>query len=150
VPGDSEIAAANLKPRLRMTVLYYFANTLNYLVVGTGNRSELEAGYFTKYGDGGCDILPLGGLLKTEVRRLAAELGIPDWVINRVPTAGLWEGQTDEGEMGISYEDLDGCLKAIKEGTEETVEKGKLEKTRRLVAKGAHKKAPPPVFIVNG
>ncbi len=72
-PKGTDIAKANLKPRLRMTVLYYFANTLDYLVAGTGNKSELYAGYFTKYGDGGVDILPLGGLLKTEVKNVAIE-----------------------------------------------------------------------------
>lgn len=104
------LAAANLKPRLRMTTLYCFANRLGYLVVGTGNRSELSVGYFTKYGDGGVDLLPLGGLVKSEVRRLAAELGVPEQIIARPPSAGLWSGQTDEGELGLSYEELDRYL----------------------------------------
>ncbi|MGE5509092.1 MAG: NAD(+) synthase [Chitinophagales bacterium] len=104
------LAAANLKPRLRMTALYYFANRLNYLVVGTGNRSELAVGYFTKYGDGGVDLLPLGGLVKGEVRRLAEELGVPRRIIEKPPSAGLWSGQTDEGELGLSYEELDRYL----------------------------------------
>lgn len=107
---SSGLARANLIPRLRMIVLYYFANKLNYLVVGTGNKSELMAGYFTKYGDGGVDILPLGNLLKTQVRELAKYLDIPQRIIDKAPSAGLWKGQTDEGEMGITYQDLDEYL----------------------------------------
>lgn len=106
-PGRARMAQANLKPRLRMTVLYYYANTLGYLVVGTTNLSELTVGYFTKYGDGGSDILPLGGLVKWQVRELASYLGVPRHIIEKAPTAGLWSGQTDEGEMGISYAELD-------------------------------------------
>ncbi len=99
--GENMIARANLKPRLRMITLYYHANLQNYVVAGTGNKSELMVGYFTKYGDGGVDLLPLGGLLKTQVRELAHRLGIPEDIIKKSPSAGLWEGQTDEGEMGI-------------------------------------------------
>ena len=102
LPSAKGLAKNNLKPRLRMLVLYYFANKLNYLVCGTGNKSELMVGYFTKHGDGGVDILPIGGLLKKQVRALAEELGIPGNIINKPPSAGLWHGQTDEGEMGIT------------------------------------------------
>jgi len=98
---------ANLKPRLRMTSLYFIANSLNYLVAGTGNRSEITLGYYTKYGDGGVDVLPIGGLLKSEVRALAREIGVPDPIITKAPTAGLWVGQTDEAEMGFSYDTLE-------------------------------------------
>jgi len=109
-----KLAKANIKARLRMTTLYYLANKLNYLVVGTGNKSELMIGYFTKYGDGGADILPLGNLLKSQVRELAEYLGIPKKIIDKSPSAGLWEGQTDEKEIGISYEQLDKYLKTGK------------------------------------
>jgi len=102
---------ANIKSRLRMITLYYFANKLNYLVVGTGNKSELAVGYFTKYGDGGVDILPLGSLLKSQVKELAEYLEAPQAIIQKPPSGGLWEGQTDEGEMGISYHQLDEYLK---------------------------------------
>ncbi len=104
------LALANIRPRLRMTTLYYFASRLNYLVAGTGNRSELYAGYFTKWGDGGVDILPIGGLVKRQVRELAGYLGVPERVRVKPPTAGLWPGQTDEGEMGLSYDDIDNYL----------------------------------------
>jgi len=103
---------ANVKPRLRMATLYYVANTLNYMVVGTGNRSELTIGYFTKYGDGGVDLLPLGNLLKSDVRAAARELGVPSAIIEKAPSAGLWLGQTDEGEMGFTYADLENYLVA--------------------------------------
>ncbi|MDI6643308.1 MAG: NAD+ synthase [Candidatus Hodarchaeaceae archaeon] len=103
----AQLPAANIKPRVRMTILYYYANLLNRLVVGSSNRSELRAGYFTKFGDGGADLLPLGYLYKTQVRQLAAYLGLSKQVIDKVPSAGLWRGQTDEGELGISYEKLD-------------------------------------------
>ena len=98
---------ANIKPRLRMASLYFIANSLNYLVAGTGNRSEITLGYYTKYGDGGVDVLPIGGLLKSEVRALARELGVPEPMIDKPPTAGLWVGQTDEDEMGFSYDMLE-------------------------------------------
>ncbi len=104
------LAKANLKVRLRMLTLYHFANWLNYMVVGSSNRSELTVGYFTKYGDGGVDIMPLGNLVKAQVRELASFLGIPQEIINKPPSAGLWPGQTDEGELGFSYDELDRYL----------------------------------------
>jgi NAD+ synthase len=106
----AQLPLANVKPRLRMTTLYFVANTLNYMVVGTGNRSELSIGYFTKYGDGGVDLLPIGDLLKSEVRAAARELGVPEPVIEKAPSAGLWLGQTDEAEMGFTYADLENYL----------------------------------------
>ena len=143
-PGD-RVAVGNLKPRLRMTVLYYFANSRHYLVAGAGNKSELMAGYFTKFGDGGVDILPLGDLLKTQVRELARELGIPEEIIAKPPSAGLWEGQTDEGEMGITYEELDKAIQAIESGDTSRCDKKALEKVRRMMAASAHKRAPIPI-----
>jgi NAD+ synthase len=107
---ESRLVTANLKPRLRMTALYAFANQLGYRVLGTGNRSELAVGYFTKYGDGGADLLPLGGLVKSEVRDLARSLGVPERIMTKPPSAGLWADQTDEAEMGLTYEELDAYL----------------------------------------
>ncbi|OFW07319.1 MAG: NAD(+) synthase [Acidobacteria bacterium RIFCSPLOWO2_02_FULL_67_36] len=111
-PADikARMPLANVKPRLRMATLYFVANTLNYLVAGTGNRSELTIGYFTKYGDGGVDLLPIGKLLKSEVRAMARELDVPERVITKAPSAGLWLGQTDEQEMGFTYADLEHYL----------------------------------------
>nr|WP_048060681.1 NAD+ synthase [Methanothermus fervidus] len=106
----NKIAIANLGPRVRMTILYYHSNSLNSLVAGTGNKSELLIGYFTKYGDGGVDILPIGDLYKTQVRKIAYELGVPKKIIEKPPSAGLWRGQTDEDEIGLDYETLDKIL----------------------------------------
>ena len=106
----ARVPLANIKPRLRMTTLYYIANALNYLVAGTGNRSELAIGYFTKYGDGGVDLLPIGNLLKSEDRALARSLDVPASIIDKPPSAGLWLGQTDEAEMGFTYADLENYL----------------------------------------
>jgi NAD+ synthase len=106
-PVRGRVPLANIKPRLRMTALYFLANTLNFLVAGTGNRSELAIGYFTKWGDGGVDLLPLGRLTKRQVRGMAEELGVPKVIIDRPPSAGLWAGQNDEEEIGVSYAELD-------------------------------------------
>lgn len=103
----AQLPAANMRPRVRMVILYYYANLFNKLVIGCGNRSELRSGYFTKYGDGGADLHLVGCLYKTQVKQLASHLGLPKHVINKVSSAGLWRGQTDEGELGISYEKLD-------------------------------------------
>jgi len=140
--GDTDadrIARANIKARLRMTTLYYHANKLGYMVVGSGNKSELAVGYFTKYGDGGVDILPLGNLVKGQVRQMAAYLGVPQGIIDKPPSAGLWQGQTDEAEMGCSYNQLDRCLT----GGEVTEEIRK--KIEWMKAASRHKLNPPPV-----
>jgi len=133
-----KLAEANVKPRLRMITLYYFANKLNYLVVGTGNKSELVIGYFTKYGDGGADILPLGNLLKNQVKELAEYLGIPKKIINKPPSAGLWAGQTDEEEIGINYNQLDEYLKEGKLNNK-IIEK----KIQDKITQSAHKRTTP-------
>ena len=138
-PGANQLAEANLKVRLRMLTLYYFANQLKYMVAGSGNRSELSVGYFTKYGDGGVDILPLGNLVKGQVRELAGFLGIPQQIIEKPPSAGLWEGQTDEGELGLSYEELDCYLITGQASTELR------EKIESMIAASSHKRLPPPV-----
>ena len=136
--GSFKLAEANVKPRLRMITLYYFANKLNYLVVGTGNKSELTIGYYTKYGDGGADILPLGNLLKSQVKELAEYLGIPKKIINKPPSAGLWEGQTDEEEIDISYDQLDKYLKTGKIDNK-IIEK----KIQDKITQSAHKRTTP-------
>ncbi|HEX6975871.1 MAG TPA: NAD(+) synthase [Vicinamibacterales bacterium] len=145
VDGTSDPRArlplANVKPRLRMATLYYVANSLNYLVAGTGNRSELTIGYFTKYGDGGVDLLPLGRLLKSEVRELARELDIPEPIITKAPSAGLWLGQTDEHEMGFTYADLENYLT----NGPETVAPALAMRIERLVRASEHKRALAPM-----
>ena len=118
LPEGSKMARANLKPRLRMSTVYYLAQANNYLVAGTGNKPELLVGYFTKFGDGGVDLEPLGELYKHEVRALASVLGVPQPIIDRAPSPGLWPGQTDEGEMGITYAEIDAILAAWAAGEE--------------------------------
>lgn len=138
-PAFARKASANLKPRLRMLTLYYFANRLNYMVVGSGNRSELAIGYFTKNGDGGVDILPIGNLVKAQVIELARFLNIPQPIIDKPPSAGLWEGQTDEGEMGLTYEDLDRYLLTGK------AQPGVKKKIDSMMAASQHKRKMPPI-----
>ena len=137
--ATKKLAEANIKPRLRMVTLYYFANRLNYLVVGAGNRAELSVGYFTKYGDGGVDLLPLGNLVKSQVRDLATHLGIPREIVDKPPSAGLWSGQTDETEMGLTYSELDRYL--IAGEAEQRIK----EKIDAMMARSGHKRCPPPV-----
>ena len=142
-----QLALANVKPRLRMTSLYYLANRYNGLVVGTGNKTELAIGYFTKYGDGGVDVLPLGDLDKTAVRGLARELGVPQTVISKAPSAGLWEGQTDEAEIGVTYDELDRILaSAAGQAHNEPVDPAAMDRVSALVAASEHKRRAIPVF----
>jgi NAD+ synthase len=145
LPGDGydkmtrRLAENNIKPRLRMVTLYYFANRLNYLVVGSSNRSELSVGYFTKHGDGGSDLMPLGNLVKGQVRDLARYLDIPREIIDKPPSAGLWEGQTDEAEMGLSYSELDRYLITGE------VDKEIKERIDFMMSESGHKCWPPPI-----
>lgn len=110
---ETKLAVGNLKARIRMSLLYGLASATKSLVLGTGNKSEIMIGYFTKYGDAGCDLLPIGDLYKTQIRELARHIGVPQAIINQAPTAGLWAGQTDEKEIGIIYERLDKILAAM-------------------------------------
>lgn len=143
------VASGNLKARTRMCILYYHANLMNRMVIGTGNKTELLLGYFTKYGDGGVDIEPIGGLYKIQVRGLARYLGIPARIIEKVPTAGLWKGQTDEGELGVTYEVADRILTMLVDGKQDVSEVKKIfppEHVERLVALirvNEHKRLPP-------
>ena len=147
LPEGNDLSWANIKPRLRMITLYYYANNLNYLVIGTGNKSELCVGYFTKYGDGGVDLLPLADLYKAEVKELAGELTIPNEIIERPPTAGLWHGQTDEEELGITYEELDTTLDLIDKRQEDKVgNKKNLNKVKKMINRSEHKRVPIMVF----
>ncbi len=146
-PTASRMAQANLKPRLRMSTLYYVANVRNYLVAGTSNRSEWLVGYFTKHGDSGVDMLPIADLYKREVYDLARELGVPQPVIDRAPTAGLWAGQTDEEEMGVTYDTLERALLTLTAGGDHGVSQEKLDKVRHMMSTSAHKRVLPPMFM---
>ncbi|AIJ05099.1 NAD+ synthetase [Methanocaldococcus bathoardescens] len=146
-----KIADGNLKARIRMCILYYFANKYNLLVVGTSNKTEIYVGYGTKHGDIACDIRPIGNLFKTEVRELAKYLGVPKEIIEKPPSAGLWEGQTDEEELGIKYETLDKILKLYEKGkSAEEISKElnipleDVEHVFDLIKKNEHKRTLPP------
>jgi len=138
-----DLALANLKARLRMMTLYYHANRFKYLVAGTGNRSELSIGYFTKFGDGGADLMPLGHLVKSEVVGLARHLEVPDAVVTKPPSADTWRGHTDEVELGFTYEQLEQYVLGSLE--DESVH----ERIKTLRRNSAHKlrtsKLPPPI-----
>lgn len=144
-------AVGNVRARTRMVFEYLEANLNNHLVLGTGNRTELLIGYFTKYGDGGVDLLPIGGLYKTEVRELATDLGVDTQIIDKAPTAGLWEGQTDKGELGATYEEIDAILKHIVDqdlSAEATAEEvnvgvGKVRKFENMYRNSEHKRTTP-------
>lgn len=138
--SENHMAKANIKPRLRMTTLYYYARLYNYLVVGAENKSELTVGYFTKYGDGGADLFPIGNLVKSQVQELAFYLGIPHQIIDKIPTAGLWDGQTDEEEMGITYNELDKYIL-----TGETSNPEIKERIHTLYRNSEHKRRPPSI-----
>ena len=133
LPHSDGIAVANIKPRLRMTTLYYFANLHNYIVLGTDNKDELMIGYCTKYGDGGVDILPIESLYKKEVREMGRILGVPEDIVNKSPSAGLWSGQTDEEEMGITYDELDKILHAVENNETDDIDSEKLHKVQKMI-----------------
>jgi NAD+ synthase len=121
----AKLGDANLRARLRMSTLYTVANNYGYLVVGTDNAAEWHTGYFTKYGDGGVDLVPLVHFTKGQVREMAKALSVPKEIIEKPPSAGLWEGQTDEDEMGTSYDMIDAYLegKEIPDRDKEIIEK---------------------------
>lgn len=135
---NHRLTDANLRARLRMSTLYAVANNLSYLVAGTDNEAELLTGYFTKYGDGGVDILPIANLKKREVFQMAKYLGVPDSILNKAPSAGLWDGQTDEIEMGTTYDLIDDYL----EGKEIPLKDKEI--IERLNKRSEHKRRMPP------
>jgi len=142
-----DMTLANLKARIRANLLYYYANSKGLLVAGTSNKSELMIGYFTKYGDGASDIGPIGDLYKTQVRMLAKDMGIPEKIITKVPTAGLIQGQTDENEIGLHYEVLDRILLGLElklplHSISSTVglELNEVERIYDMVTKNRHKR----------
>ncbi len=146
------LTLANIKPRVRMILLYEYANETNSLVCGTSNKSEILVGYFTKYGDGGVDFQPLGDLYKTQVFQLAKYLKIPAPIIRKPPTAGLWVGQTDEKELRMSYQTLDEILYGLEQKLESSeiqktshASKEQIERIRMMRVKSQHKRRFPLV-----
>ncbi|QKY21043.1 NAD+ synthase [Halolamina sp. CBA1230] len=150
---EDKTAAGNVRVRTRGVMNYYVANTENRIVLGTGNRSEAMTGYFTKYGDQAVDCNPIGDLYKQQVRQLAAHVGVPHELVMQTPTAGMWEGQTDEEEMGLNYDHLDAVLalhvdgplsKAATVRYVDDVTEEHVERVDELVEGSAHKRSMPP------
>jgi len=144
---ENKNSLGNIKSRSRMIILYHLAREKNLLVLGTSNKSEFLTGYFTKWGDGASDICPIGDLYKTQVSKLAGRIGVPDKIVERVPSGDLWSGQTDESELGIDYETLDRILLGIELGMEDLaiikgaeVRASQVSHVRKLVAKSVHKR----------
>ncbi len=135
---NAQLTDANLRARLRMSTLYAIAGSRQYLVAGTDNAAEVYTGYFTKYGDGGVDLLPITNLTKREVYEWAEYLGVPRSVIERPPSAGLWEGQTDEKEMGLTYDTIDDYLEG------KTIDEGDRKRLEAMHARTEHKRKMPP------
>lgn len=141
--AKTRLAKANIVARIRMILLYCYANSDNALVAGTSNKTELTLGYFTKYGDGAADIFPIAGFYKTELFELAKLLGVPEKIIRKRPSAGLWKGQYDEKELGLSYREIDPILKLIEEKVSEEEILKRFPKAKRvleLVKANAHKR----------
>lgn len=137
--SENQMARSNVKPRLRMLTLYYYGQDRGYLVCGCSNASEFYTGYYTKYGDSGADLLPLASYLKDEVYALAKELEVPEEIINKQPTAGLFEGQTDEAEMGFGYEELNHFIRTGEPSANS-------DKILKMHKNSQHKREFPPIY----
>jgi NAD+ synthase len=151
--ADDQVAAGNVRVRVRAVLNYFVANHENAFVLGTGNRSEALVGYFTKYGDGAVDCLPIGNLYKQQVRQIARDLGVPEDLVTKTPSAGMWIGQTDEEELGIDYDTLDAILALTVDGgvpkssaaeVLPDVTEDEIEYVHGLYEASAHKRAFPP------
>ncbi len=140
---ETLLARSNVKPRLRMTSLYYYAQSLGYLVAGPTNRSEYVTGYFTKHGDSAVDILPLASFTKREIYEMAKLLDIPQEIIDKTPSAGLWKDQSDEEEMGFSYDVLEKYING------EEIDKDLYDKISKMDNRSQHKRQYPPIYRYN-
>ena len=156
LPKDKR-AMGNLTARIRMNILYYYAAINRYLVAGTSDKSERETGFYTKFGDGGADILPIADLYKTEVLALAHFLKIPDSILQKKSSPRLWENHLAEEEIGMSYNILDQILRALIDKRKKPAEIARrlkvspaaVKKVKEMVDKGSHKRDPPPIANVN-
>ena len=155
-PEADRIRQGNKIARERMTILYDLSRKYEALVLGTGNKSELLMGYFTIYGDGACALNPLGDLYKTQVRQLARHLGVPVGIVDKVPSAELWQGQTDEDDLGFTYEELDRILYYLidrKYSPERMAEMGfdrkSVEKVRKQIAQNEFKRRLPLIARIS-
>ncbi len=148
----AQIPNGNLKARLRMCLLYYYANKFGLLVAGTGDKSEITLGYFTKYGDGGCDFLPIGDFYKTELKGLGRFLGVPASILEKKPSPGLWAGHTAEEELGFDYPKIDEMLKAFSAGEKVDAVASRMgikidaaKKIKMMMESSGHKRAMPEI-----
>ena len=155
VPSATEdrMAMGNVYVRTRAVLNYFVANAADRIVLGTGNRAEAMTGYFTKYGDQAVDCNPIGGLYKQQVRQLADSLGVPSDLVAQTPTAGMWDGQTDEDELGLDYDTVDAILALHIDGplstaatlrTLDNVSHDQISRVKSLVAGSKHKRSMPP------
>ena len=149
---SEQLSEGNLHSRIRMSLLYGSGFSSNHLVIGTSNKSELLIGYWTKWGDGGTDFLPIGDLYKSQVFKLGKILDVPSEILDRKPTAELWPDQTDEEEFGFSYTELDNVLIELEKFNSTTLvsEKTgvpieKIDKIKRMIQTSIHKRVFPPV-----
>lgn len=155
LPGADDKAKGNLVARIRMGILYYFAAAQTSLVVGTSDKSEIWIGYFSKYGDGASDLMPLAGLYKTQVRELARHILIPKQIIEKKSSPRLWPGQFAEAELGMAYDTIDSVLHCLidkkmrpaQAAKKLSVPLTKVKKVESMIKKNAHKRAMPPAFI---
>ncbi len=132
--GFIKMSLSNIKPRLRMTNLYLYGQNLSYMVLGSSNKSEYLVGYFTKWADSACDVYLLRDFYKSEVYELAKVLEVPDEIINKKPSAGLWKGQSDEDELGVSYDDIEKYFEG------ETIDSEKAKRIQALYKSTQHKR----------
>lgn len=130
----TKMSLSNIKPRLRMTNLYLYGQNLSYMVLGSSNKSEYLVGYFTKWADSACDVYLLRDFYKSEVYELAKVLEVPDEIINKKPSAGLWKGQSDEDELGVSYDDIEKYFEG------ETIDSEKAKRIQALYKSTQHKR----------
>lgn len=150
---DEDLPTGNLRARVRMTILYYYANKFNAIVAGSSDRSEILIGYYTKYGDGGADFLPIGCLYKTQVRELGKKLGLPEEILNKPSAPRLWRGHTAQNELGYSYEEIDVALYTVFDlglSVDEAIVNTGLprelfEKVLQLHRRSRHKRTTPPI-----
>ena len=153
---EERAACGNLRARIRMNLLYYYANARNSLVIGTGDKSEILIGYFTKWGDGAADVLLIGGLYKTQVRWLANHLRLPERIVNKPSSPRLWKDQLAEREIGIKYDLLDLILYGLVDlemkreeiAGELNIPINIVDKVRTMIRRSEHKRKPSPVALI--
>lgn len=148
LPKKNVLAEGNLLARLRMCMLYYYAGIMNRLVLGTGTKSEIKLGYFTKYGDGGADILPIADLYKSEVRQIGAYLSLPSTILEQESSPRLWKSQTAEAEIGLPYDQVDRILKYLDNNSvieARNFDKKHTKMIMHLIKRSEHKRTLPPI-----